>query len=90
MKDQIENIEQVLDLFPLSDERINKLYDLTKDVNYKALMLNKLIESLNHIATQENALALYSTSQAYARMLSIKFRTIEPKKTEQQVKQIKK
>jgi len=65
--------EDVLDYFPLSEERKTKIADLTKTKDYRAHILNALINSLSTEAKDPNdALAKYSASRELAKLLTIK------------------
>jgi len=65
--------EDVLDVFPLSEERKKVISELTKTKDFRACILNALINSLSSEAKDPNdALAKYSASRELAKLLSLK------------------
>jgi hypothetical protein len=88
----MEDNDKVLSIFPLASGRIQELNELIVSTNYRAIMLNALLDCLRQDATSpEDALAKYSKARQAATMLGLRPIKIEHA-TEQtkDTKQIKK
>ena len=65
--------EDVLDVFPLSEERKRTISELKKTKDFRACILNALINSLSSEAKDPNdALTKYSAARELAKLLSLK------------------
>lgn len=72
-------LDKVLEFFPLAEERRTKLSELTKSIDFRVIILNELLVSLNIEATPENALAKYAEARKLAQLLNLKSISINKK-----------
>lgn len=73
-------LDKVLEFFPLTEERRTKLLELTKSIDFRVIILNELLVSLNlEQATPENALAKYAEARKLAQLLNLKSISINKK-----------
>ncbi len=68
----MSDLDKVLDFFPLTDERKQKLSELKTSIDFRIIILNELLLSLSTEATPENAHAKYSEARKLAQLLTIK------------------
>lgn len=72
-------LDKVLEFFPLAEERRTKLSELTKSIDFRIIILNELLVSLNVEATPENAYAKYAEARKLAQLLNLKSISINKK-----------
>lgn len=71
-----DEFSKILELFPFSKERQEKINDLTKDSNYRALLINQLIITVSQDASDNfRATQILSEAKSIARLLKITLKT---------------
>ena len=68
----MSDLDKALEFFPLTDERKQKLSELKTSIDFRIIILNELLLSLNTEATPENAYAKYSEARKLSQLLNIK------------------
>lgn len=75
----MNELDQILETFPFDETRTKKIADLTKSNDFRALLINQLIvtidQNIDPQFIQEKSIQILSEAKAIVRMLKITLKT---------------
>ena len=70
------NDNDLIEHFPISEERKKKIIEVTKSLDYRLLLINNLITTVNQTPTTElDSVRILSEAKAITRLLKISLET---------------